>query len=409
MKKQFFKTAIITLLVFIQLNVVAQNMEDAVVLSHNGKYEAAEKIFIRLISEDEKNTSLLVASGFNNAWAKNYAAAKNRFNRALQLEPANTDAAKGLAYTYLYKGAFSKAASAFEKLVQKYPASTEYRIALALAYMNLQKKNRAQAQFEKVLAIDGSNSEAKKYDEQIKSGKGILELSALGGFSGSDDVSKFGLRQIQVGYHVNNEVFVYGRYDNSLAQDNYFFLKNNFNSNGFVGGAYARWHRLIGSKFEYGYRTLPGSTDQNIYQTEQIIFLPKNFSFKFGGSIITARRLQDEWMMMGGISIPAGKKIKIEPNYYFVHRLYNEHRFLLNISYAATPKSSITAGLLSGSEKNTKTNLTSNVFAVYAYSNFHIKGAFSGLVLGRYEKDAFDRNTFIAAAGFRIALDTKRF
>lgn len=398
------------LLVVMQMHIKAQNAEDAIRLSHAGKYNEAEKVFSKLINQDEKNTGLLIASGFNNAWNKNYRLAQQRFQRVLELEPANQDAAKGLAYTYLYKGDYTKAASAFNKLSTANFNTQEYHYALGLAYMNLQKKNKAFLQFEKVLELNKANTEAQKMSDEIRSGKRILDLSALGGLTSYTGEGKFGLRQIQVGYHVNNEVFMYARYDNSLAQDNYFFLKNNYNSNAIIGGVYARWHYRAGSKFEYGHRTLPGKMQQNIFQAEQVIFLPKNFSFKVGGSVInTTNQPQKEWMLMGSISVPAGNKIKIEPHYYLIHRSADEHRLLLNVSYNFSAKTDMALGVFNGSEKNIKTNSKNSVFGAYAYSNFLITGPISGIIFTRYEKDAFGGKSFIAAAGLKIAIDTKKF
>lgn len=406
MKKSTIKSVIILLVFLIYIQATAQTIEDAIGLSHSGKYEEAEKVFSILIEKDGDNTGLLIARGFNSAWGKNYKTAQFLFNRALRIDPANADAAKGIAYTYLYKGNFTKAASAFNRLVSLHPYSIETRVALGLAYMNLQKKNKAYTQFEHVLSLNKKNVEAKKYVEEIESGKGIIELSALGGVSSSGGESKFGLRQFQAGYHLNNEVFMYARYDNSLAQDNYFFLKNNYNSNAFIGGLYARWHYRIGSKIEYGYRSLPGKTDQNIFQTEQVIFLPGSFTVKLGGSIISSQ-LQDDWMLMGSISVPAGRKIKIEPHYYYIRRLDDEHRILLNVSYNFSAKTDVAIGAFSGSEKNNKLNIRKNIFGVYAYSNIYITGPLSATVLTRYEQNATAGDSFIAAAGLKIRLGKK--
>jgi tetratricopeptide (TPR) repeat protein len=409
MKKCIICLAGTLLLVLSQFSLKAQNFDDAVTLSHSGKYYMAEKIFIKLISEDKKNTSLLVASGFNNAWSKEYDAARARFLKALQLEPANTDAAKGLAYTYLYEGNYTAAINAFKKLSDANPAAEEFHFALGQAYMNLQKKNKGYAEFKRVLEINPANEEAMEYIADIKSEKGILELSAMAGFSGSGGNNKFGLRQIQALYRFNSQVFAYARYDNSLALDNYFFLKNNLNTNAFIGGLYTRWHKQIGSKVEYGYRNLPEGIKQNIYQTEQVIFLPKNFVIRVGGSLITSNQPQKDWMVMGSASLPLTGKIKIEPHYYFIHRLANEHRVLLNGSYNFSDKTDVGIGAFNGWEKNTKLNINNTVSGIYGYANIFIKDPLSGTLLGRYEKDATGRNSFIAAGGLKITLDTKKF
>ncbi len=409
MKKCIFFSTVILSLVLSQFSLKAQNFEDAMKLSHSSKYYLAEKIFIKLISEDSKNTSLLIASGFNNAWNKEYKVAKERFLKALQLEPLNIDAAKGLAYTYLYEGNFRNAVVAFTKLRETNPNSEEYHLAIGQAYMNLQKKGKGNIEFKKVLQINPDNEDAKEYISHIQSEKKILELSSMAGFSGYDGNNKFGLRQVQALYHFNSELFIYAKYDNSLALDNYFFLKNNLNTNTFITGLYTRWHQKIGSKVEYGYRILPEEKKQNIYQTEQVIFLPKNFVAKIGGSLIKTTALQNDWMLMTSISVPATDKIKIEPHYYFIRRLANEHRILLNGSYNFTDKTDVGLGAFSSWEKNTKLNINNKISGVYMYANIFISGPISGTMLSRYEKDASGKNSIIAALGIKVTLDTKKF
>lgn len=408
MKKNIFYFLVTMLLVVIQLQVNAQTAENAIRLSQIGKYDEAEINFTALLHKDENNIGLLIASGFNNAWNKKFTSAQKRFKRVLQLEPNNTDAAKGMAYTFLYKGCYSKAATAFSKLSYHQPSSEEFQMALGLAYMNMGKKVKAQAAFEKVLKINKDNKEAHKYIKAIHAEKGIVELSVLAGLSNYDEETKFGLRQIQAGYHINHALFLYARYDNSLSMDNYNFLKNNYNANAFMGGIYTRWHHRIGSKFEYGSRSLPGSINQNIFQTEQTVFLPKKFLVKLGGAYITSNQLENEWMLMSSISIPITKKLKIEPHYYFIRRSSDEHRILLNASYQFSSNSDVAIGVFNGSEKNIKTNIHTNVFGIYSYSNFRIKGPVSAILLARYERDAFERNAFTAAFGLKLSMNTKR-
>ena len=409
MKKSFTRLTGTVLLVLAQMYLHAQNMEDAVVLSHTGKYTAAEKIFVKLIAADSRNTGLLIASGFNNAWNKEYAAAKQRFLKAQELEPGNVDAAKGLAYTYLYEGSFSKAAAQFEELLRQQPSSEEYHMAAGLAYLNLHKRTKAAAHFQKIVQLNNSNEEAKQYLTEIKNNTGILEIASMTGMSGSGGQNKFGLRQLQLGYQVNPENLLYVRYDNSLSLDNYFLLKNNYNVNAVTGGVYSKWHKYIGSKFEFGHRNLPEGIKQNLWQTEQVVFLPKNYVLKLGGSIVTSNLLKNEWMAMTSISVPVTEKIKVEPHYYFIRRQSTEHRVVLNTSYQFNPKNDIAFGMFLGSEKNQVLDTRNTVAGGFAYSNFYIKGPLYGTALVRYEKDAAaGRNGFITAAGIKLRLNTKK-
>lgn len=408
MKRSIVCLAGIVLLMLNSPASLAQNVAEATRLSYAGKYEEAEQVFVKLIAADERNTGLLTASGFNNAWGKNYDAARNRFLKALQLEPANTDALKGLAYVQLYEGRYAKAARAFDELIRSGPRQEEFYVAAGLACLNMQRPGKAYRHFESALQLNTANADARKYSAVINSRKGILELSTLAGFSRSEALNRFGLRQVQAGYHINAGNFIYVRYDNSLSQDNYFLLKNKDRANALSAGFYSRWHRVIGSRFEYGYITLPQRIRQQLYQTEQVIFLPANFYIKLGGSAIFSDQLADEWMLMGAVSVPAGKKIRIEPYYYLIQRLYKEHRLLLNLNCTFSPKADLTAGVFNGTEKNIKTQTTAHVFGLYAYSNFRISGPLSGLLLSRYEKDAFGRKTFIAAGGLKLSVDTKK-
>ncbi len=409
MKKSFTRLTGTVLLVLVQLFLQAQNTEDAMALSHAGKYAAAEKIFVKLIAADTKNTGLLIASGFNNAWNKDYAAAKQRFLKAQELEPGNADAAKGLAYTYLYEGNFLKAASLFEKLIQTQPKSEEFHIAAGLAYLNMQKRNKAADHFKQVLKVNNSNEEARQYLTEIKTNTGILEVASMAGLSGSGEQSKFGLRQLQLGYQLNPENLLYLRYDNSLSLDNYFLLKNNYNVNALSAGMYSKWHKYIGSKIEYGHRNLPEGITQNLWQTEQVIFLPRNYVLKLGGSIVTSNLFSNEWMVMTSVSLPVTEKIKVEPHYYFIKRQSTEHRVVLNTSYQFNPKNDISFGMFIGTERNTILDTRNTVAGGFAYSNFYIKGPLYGTALIRYEKDAAGgRNAFITAAGLKLRINTKK-
>lgn len=409
MKKSFARLTGTVLLVLAQLLLHAQNMEDAVALSHAGKYTAAEKIFVKLIAADSRNTGLLIAGGFNSAWNKEYASAKQRFLKAQELEPGNTDAAKGLAYTYLYEGNFSQAASHFEKLVTAQPASEEFHMAAGLAYLNLHKRNKAAVHFEKIVQLNNKNEEAKQYLNEIKNNTGVIEIASLAGLSGSGGQNKFGLRQLQLGYQVNPENLLYVRYDNSLSLDNYFLLKNNYNVNALTGGVYSKWHKYIGSKFEYGHRNLPEGIKQNLWQTEQVIFLPKNNVLKLGGSFVTSNFFKNEWMAMTSVSVPVTEKIKVEPHYYYIRRQSAEHRVVLNTSYQFNPENDIAFGLFLGSEKNTILDTRNTVAGGFAYANFFIKGPLYGTALVRYEKDAAaGRNSFITAAGIKLRIKTKK-
>ncbi len=409
MKKSLIALAGIVLFTLFQTQLKAQNFKEAVDLSHAGKYTAAEKIFIKLIAADSRNASLLIASGFNNAWGNEYSAAKQRFSKALELEPGNTDAAKGMAYTYLYEGSFFKATAAFEKLIVSNPASEEFHMAAGLAYMNMQKRGRAALHFKKVLQVNSKNEEARQYLTEINTTTGVIEIGGLAGMSGSGGQTKFGLRQLQLSYQFNPENLLFVRYDNSLSLDNFFLLKNNYNVNALSAGVYSKWNKYIGSKFEFGQRNLPDGVKQNLWQTEQVIFLPKKYVLKFGGSLITSNLLEREWMAMTSIAIPATDKVLIEPHYYFIKRQSSEHRGVLNVSYHFNPHNDVGFGMFAGSENNTALKINNTVAGGYIYSNFSIKGPFCATALLRYEKDAAgSRDAFIAAAGLKYRINTKK-
>jgi tetratricopeptide (TPR) repeat protein len=409
MKKSLTWLTGTVLLVLSQMYVHAQKIEDAISLSHNGKYNAAEKIFSQLIASDEYNAGLLIAAGFNSAWAADYTTAKQRFLKAQQIAPANTDAFKGLSYTFLYEGSFKKAAAGFEKLLVANLLSEEFHMAAGLAYLNLHQRNKATLHFEAILRVNPANEEARQYLQEIKSTTGVIELSTLAGVSGSGGQSKFGLRQVQLGYQINPEILLFARYDNSLSLDNFFLIKNNFNVNTTGAGIYSKWHKYIGSKFEYAHRNLTEGITQNLWQTEQVIFLPENYVLKLGGSFITSNQLASEWMAMTSLSIPITEKIKTEPHYYFIKRLGVEHRVVLNTSYQFNPKNDIAFGLFFGTEKIAAINFKNTVAGGFAYSNFYVKGPLYGTALLRYEKDAAAaRNAFIVAAGLKLRFNTKK-
>jgi tetratricopeptide (TPR) repeat protein len=408
MKKISCKILAAIILLLVSLHSNGQSLKQAVQLSHSGNHKEAEEVFKKLLLVDANNISILIAAGFNSAWSKNYSLAKERFLKAKQLDPKNVDATKGLGYTFLYKGDFTKAVEIFKSLSTAYPLSEEYHISLGLAYLNMLKKNKAQHEFKKVIEINPTNGEVADFMNTIKNEKGKIEISALAGSTGSGQTTKVGLRQIQVGYQFNNENIVYARYDNSLGLDNYFLLKNNFNTNAIVGGLYSRWHHRVGSKFEYSYRKLPDNINQQILQTEQVIFLPKNFQIKLGGFFVNTQQPIQEWTLMGGLSVPIGKKLKVEPHYYYTDRGAKENRYLLNFSYKIQDDFDIAVGFMQGREISEKGNIGSDILAIYGYSNFKISGPLSGTMLFRNEKDAFGNNVYTLAIGAKIIIATRK-
>ncbi len=407
MKKVPYKILAVIILFAIYFPTNAQSLQLAIKLSHGGNYNEAEEIFKQLLVKEANNIPVLLAAGFNSAWNKNYSLAKERFFKVKKLEPSNVDAQKGLGYTYLYKSEFAKAANIFNNLSTANPALEEYHMSLGLAYLNMLKKNKAKQEFEKVLKINSTNGEADDFINTIKKEKGKIELFALGGTTGIEGTNTSGLRQVQVGYQFNSENIVYARYDNSLGLDNFFLLKNNFNTNAIVGGVYSRWHYHVGSKFEYSFRNLPNNIRQQILQTEHVFFLQKNFQLKVGGFLVNTQQPTQEWTLMGGLSIPVGKKLKVEPHYYFTNRVAKENRYLLNFSYKITDEFDVALGVLSGKEKGVKGNIDHDVLGIYGYSNFKITGPLSGTLLFRNEKEKLGSNVFTAALGLKLIIATR--
>ncbi|MFZ1530333.1 MAG: tetratricopeptide repeat protein [Ferruginibacter sp.] len=402
-------TFVFVLLLLCLSRATAQTFGDAVQASHEGKYYKAEAGFKALLSKDKNNIEVLLASGFNYAWNREYGSAKERFQQVLKLKPGHADAVKGMAYVYLYSESYTKAAAAFQNLVNANPSSQEYRMALALAYMNLQKKGKAMDQFRKILELNPGNEEAKKYISNIMSGRSVAELMALAGNTLVEGQSKFGLRQVQLGFYINSENMVYLRYDNALSLDNYFLLQSNEKTRGYFGGFYSRWQQRIGSKFEYGSRSLPDNKAQNIFQTEQLVFLPKNYVVKLGGSYVSTTGQPGEWMMMAGVSAPVGSRIRIEPNYYFIQRAAKEQRLLLSAKYNFNAYTDAGLGVYTGREREAKKNIDNKIYGIYAYGNFPIAGPLYGTANARYEKDATGQHVFIAAAGIKISFSKNGF
>jgi tetratricopeptide (TPR) repeat protein len=402
----FFAYLLISSITF---SAQAQTLKEAISLSHSARYDEAEMIFTKLLTTNKNDVNILIAAGFNSAWSKNYSLAKKRFTAANVLQPSNTDATKGLGYTYLYQGAFKKAIDIFYSLSANNPHSEEYHMSLGIAYLNAMKKNNALKEFKRALIVNNSNVEATEYITEIEKEKSVVEVSGLMGVTGLGETSKIGLRQAQLGYHFNSENIVYIRYDNALGLDNSFLLKSNFNTNAVGAGFYRRWNALFSSKVEYNFRNLPNNVKQQIYHTEQVVFLPKNIQVKLGGFLIDMQQPTLEWTLMGGLSIPIGKKIKVEPNYYFTNRVAKENRYVLNLIYKVADDFDVAVGFLKGKEiASVKTGVAQEVLGVYAYSNFKITGPLAGTVLFRNEMETSGNNVFVAAMGLKLQIATKK-
>lgn len=437
-------TKLLFLLLFSALTVAtisAQDLADAKRLAEAGRHPEAEKIYNAALQKNPDNLEALTGAGYNHSWAKQhdranekfeaalaldpgnaaalvgkgynlawqgqYAAAKRPFAELERLQPGSTEAHKGLGYIHLWQGDGKTAIGYFEKLVLENPREIEYYIALAQSYLIENKIKKARIALRSGLQVDSANRVA---NELLKSTYGTaapLELDVWAGYSETGGSDKFNLRTVQLSGQVAKKLRMFLKYDNSLTLDLASLVRTNQDAQAFGIGAVVPWNNKLTSKFEYGTRLLPDNVTQQIFSTEQVVFLSDKLSLKGGGFFGPSNKLADEWMAYGSVRVPLTKGWAIEP-YYFHSRVENapraENRFLLNNQFRSGSGYELNLGMLYGKAGVGSEVQEDNIYGAYVTAILPFSQTVWGMVSLRWEKAPFDELT-VAALGVKLRLE----
>lgn len=375
--------------------------------SWSGAHDQAAIKFEVALALDPDNASALVGKGYNLAWSKEYAAAKYPFLKLEKLQPGGAEARKGLGYVYLWQGNGPVAIDYFEKLVLDFPDDIEYYIALAQSYLIENQIKKARVALRSALEIDSTNRVASQLLQNTYGIAAPLELDVWAGYSKAGEMGAFNLRTVQVTGQVSKKLRMFLKYDNSLSLDLASLVRAEQEAQAFSVGAVSPISKWLTSKFEYGTRILPEGVTQQIFSTEQVVFLSNNLSLKGGGFFGMSNKLSNEWLAYGSVRVPLSKTFAIEP-YYFYSRVENaprpENRFMLNNQFRTQSGYELNVGALYGKAAVGRDVSNDDIYGGYATVLLPFSQTVWGQFSLRWEKSPFEELK-AAALGVKIRLE----
>lgn len=336
-------------------------------LSYEGRYEAADSVFTRIISDEPDNIEARLGSAYNHSWHNNLPQAQLEFEQILKEEPATKNALiglgytlawkgdfanakypfinglqsyphdaeleKGLAYVYLWQGSPDVAMDMFEDLLKKDPSNPEYYTALAYAHLQRYETIEARRLVNHAINLEPENSVATQIKSSLAYATPFMEVDIWGGYSQIADISKVGLRAVQLSAQMSRSFRALVSYDNNMSLDNFYFVDQHLQAETYLAGGVVTWDKYNISRLQMGYRNLAINESQWLAIGEQALNLKDRKVIKLGGMYAVGNQLPDEWMMYTGINIPVMDHWRIEPLYYISHHEFApsaEHRLALN-------------------------------------------------------------------------------
>lgn len=372
------------------------------------KYERAQRQFREILTSHPGHREALIGLGYAYAWNGEVNKAIHPFNTVLRSDPKNEEALMGLGIAYLRAHNGAAAVYHFKVLTKAYPDKADYWLGLARSHLLLAQHYQARKAVNKALQLDAGNAEANELAAKIKTEKAGIELDVMGGFSHVGDEQQLGLRMVQLSYQYDERWTFYGRYDNSLTQDNLDFLRQNLRGASGWTGAFATWSPRLASRMELGLRSLPDRPLQNLLKVEQVLFLPRGLSLKIGG--FTTLNGNREWMTAAGVHVPIGKAISVEPTWFYAGNTADgtgQHRLLLATKIMLPNSFELTAGAFYGNFSTGGEQLPGirrHVSGAYLMGVLPFTDRFSGLLVLNHERGVFNNST-VLAAGLKVRFE----
>lgn len=433
------------LLLCLSLTSIAQHINEAEQLSKQGKYEAAEQVYQKLLAQHPADIRTLLLSAANLSWNRQFGAARERYNEVLKLKPndeealagiaytyvwsdeyneatryfntilktnaASKEARKGMGYVYLNSGKLKKAESTFLQLAQQYPADGEFQLSLAQVYLRRGRYSKAKQQLDKVSLTHPQNATLAEYREQLNQAPAFAEFDTWGGFSSAAGEQQTGLRNISLSVKAAARTKAIARFDNNLSLDNRFFAQQRLNANAFFAGAIHDWNNRLTTRAELGYRNIPGKGAQQMVAAEQVFFFNRGeeqqlYNIKLGGFAATGNTAGNEYMVYSGVSIPLSPVFYVEPAYYYSTMAsgnLKQHRIQGGVKYLNRKQMEITGGGFWAKEFSPVITGSGTLYGGYFVASYPIKRKLSALCFARNEWGIAE-NLFTAGLGIKWKL-----
>lgn len=419
-----FKSKILAMRIFIAIGIAVScslitinshaqdNLSRAGNLATTGKFTKAIQAYSEILSADATNSVARLGRGFTYSWNHEWSNATADFNAVLQKEPNNMDAQKGLAYVALWSGNYKKAIQSFNSLIEKQPGNKEFYIARGQAQLNEGLLVEARQSFQKAEQLDPNDPEPQQLANAVRTKPTILDVDILGGVSSTDGKSKAGLRFVQVSSQVSKQLQVAAKYDNSLSMDNLGLITRNKTIPYYAASLFYKWNAQTATRVEGGVRNFADAnaneaSSESQFSIEQVLFLKKGKSLKFGGAVISPNVGQAAYILFAGYHQPISEKITAGINYFYTNRSASnttENRFLADADFNLSKRNTINAGFYYGKSNSDVKILSGNIYGGFVRGYFPVSNSI-GIHLGISAENNFVQNLFNVNAGFRFRLE----
>ena len=131
-------------------------------LAQAGEYRKAERIYLRLITEDPQSAGLYNKLALIYLGDKSYADAANALDQALQLEPVNDTFYNNQGLLFYQQGQYEESIESYEKSIAINNKVASRFMNLGLAYFMSKKHRKAADAYEKALILEPHNEEFKR-------------------------------------------------------------------------------------------------------------------------------------------------------------------------------------------------------------------------------------------------------
>ncbi|MFH0912076.1 MAG: tetratricopeptide repeat protein [Patescibacteria group bacterium] len=131
-------------------------------LAQVGDYQKAERIYLRLITNDPQNSSLYNKLALVYLGDKSYDDAANALEQALQLEPDNDTFYNNQGLLLYQQGHYDESVDSYEKSISINNKVASRFMNLGLAYFMSKKYRKAADAYEKSLILEPHNEEFKR-------------------------------------------------------------------------------------------------------------------------------------------------------------------------------------------------------------------------------------------------------
>lgn len=332
------------------------------------RYDAAIEDFRAALAIDPRNRDAGNGLGWTLAWAGRHPEAEARFRASLAQDASDLDAAKGLGYVALWRGDAPTAVAHFTALVAAHPGNAEMHVALGHARVAAGDAEGAREAFAAALRAEPGRADAQRALGEVPTARaGRYEATAFTGRTRfGDGRESSGLRFVQLAMQATPSLRLWLIYDSGLARDNADLAARNVDADAYyVGGL--RTYGSAGTRLEAGRRELDNGGDQTLLRGEQLFFLDGGWVPKLGFWSGRASGASTEYTLHAGLSIPLGRRLRLEPTVYRSRNaaderetralLFGEYLFAggatLGVGYADGHKSNVVAPATADSRRET--------------------------------------------------------